>query len=169
LRDYINQERHLCDQAGHNLESLPDTARIFVTDEGAPYTYKTFYANWQRTCARVQLKITPHQVRHWYVTMALRFIDSLPDETKRAGYRQSLIAYIGWRNPETIKAYDHHLRKLDYALVHAALTRLGETRDDNTTQPPASTIVPPVGMNVISEDYERWLNQHLDWETSEAT
>lgn len=163
LRDYINQERHLCDKTGQNLESLPDTARIFVTDEGDPYTYKAFYANWQRTCARVQIKITPHQVRHWYVTMALRFIDSLPDEIKRAGYRQSLIAYIGWRNPETIKAYDHHIRQLDYAPIHAVLARLGEARDDNATQPSPPKIAPPVGMNVISEELESWLSQHFEW------
>lgn len=163
LRDYINQERHLCDGKGRDLDTLPDSARIFVTDEGAPYTYKAFYANWQRTCARVQLKLTPHQVRHWYVTMALRFIESLPDETKRAAYRQSLIAYMGWRNPETIQAYDHHLRQLDYTPVHAALARLGETGGDDASKIRPSKIAPPVGMNVISEELESWLSQQFGW------
>ena len=164
LRDFINQERQRRGGTGHNLDTLPDSARIFVTDEGNPYTYKAFYANWQRTCARAKLKITPHQVRHWYVTMALRFIAALPDETKRAAYRQSLIAYMGWRNPETIQAYDHHLRQLDYAPIHAALARLGETSADTATETRSSEKPPPVGMNVISKGLESWLSQQFGWE-----
>jgi site-specific recombinase XerC len=163
LRDYINQERHLCDGQGRDLDTLPDSARIFVTDEGTPYTYKAFYANWRRTCTRAQLKLTPHQVRHWYVTMALRFIESMPDATKHAAYRQSLIAYMGWRNPETLQAYDHHLRQLDYAPIHAALAHLGETGGDHATQTGPTKIAPPVGMNVISEELESWLSQQFGW------
>ena len=159
LRDYLNQERHLCDQTRRRLDALTDSDPLFVTDAGDPYTYKAFYANWQRTCARAKLKITPHQVRHWYVTMALRFIEALPDESKRAAYRQSLIAYMGWQNPETIQAYDHHLRRLDYAPIHAALARLGNAA--SPMRPPKSA--PPIGMNVISEEMERWLSQHLGW------
>ncbi len=168
LRDYINQERHLCDGKGRSLDTLPDSARIFVTDEGDPYTYKAFYANWRRTCARVRIKITPHQVRHWYVTMALRLIGSLPDETKRAAYRQSLIAYMGWRNPATIEAYDHHLRQLDYGPIHAALAHLGERTGDGA-KPHPSEIAPPLGMNVISDELEILLSQQFGWETQEAT
>ena len=165
LRDYINQERHICDGTGRGLDALPDSARLFVTDEGDPYTYKAFYANWQRTCARAKLKITPHQVRHWYVTMALRFIEALPDESKRAAYRKSLIAYMGWRNSETIQAYDHHLRQLDYAPIHAALARLGETGGDDASKIRPSKIAPPVGLNVISDEMESWLSQQFEWET----
>ncbi|MBI5028994.1 MAG: site-specific integrase [Chloroflexi bacterium] len=161
LRDYINQERHLCDETGRGLDTLPDSARIFVTDEGDPYTYKAFYANWQRTCARAQLKLTPHQVRHWYVTMALRFIAALPDETKREAYRQSLIAYLGWKNLETIQAYDHHLRRLDYAPIHAVLAQLGATGVDDTNKPHPSKMPSPVGMNVISAEMESWLDQQF--------
>ena len=164
LRDYINHERHLCDEKGRVLDELPDSARIFVTDAGAPYSYKAFYANWQRACVRVQLKITPHQVRHWYVTMALRFIAALPDETKRAAYRQSLIAYLGWRNPETIQAYDHHLRQLDYAPIHAALAQLGARGGEDANPSCPSKIAPPVGMNMISAEMENWLGQQFGWE-----
>jgi integrase len=168
LRDYINNERHLCDVKGRGLDALPDSAPIFVTDEGAPYTYKAFYANWQRTCVRVQLKLTPHQVRHWYVTMALRFIEALPDETKRAAYRQSLIAYMGWRNPETIQAYDHHLRNLDYAPVHAALARLGDPSSPPSTDALGRSAEddpePGRRMNGISEELESFLSERFGWE-----
>ncbi|MBI5029002.1 MAG: site-specific integrase [Chloroflexi bacterium] len=165
LRDYINSERCRCDPEKCHLDQLPDSVSIFVTDEGKPYTYKAFYANWQKTCARLRIKLTPHQVRHWYVTMALRFIESLPDETKRAAYRQSLVAYMRWRNPETLKAYDHHLHQMDYAPIHAALAHLGETKRATTsTQPPTVEPVPPVGMNVISQELEHYLTQEFGWE-----
>ena len=167
LRDYINQERHLCDGTGRGLDTLPDSARIFVTNDGHPYTYKAFYANWQRTCARVQLKITPHQLRHWYVTMALGFIAALPDETKRAAYRQSLIAYMGWRNPETIQVYDHHLRQLHYAPIHAALARLGEPASSMSTRSASAPHDPEPSrrLNAISAEMERWLGQQFGRET----
>ena len=167
LRDYINQERHLCDEQGRRIDTLPDSARMFVTDEGDPYNYKAFYANWRRACARIQIKITPHQVRHWYVTMALRFIGAVPDDTKRAAYRQSLITYMGWRNPDTIQVYDHHLRQLDYGPIHAVLAHLGE-KTQKDSQSHASQVTLPLGMNVISDDLESWLSQQFDWETQEA-
>jgi hypothetical protein len=164
LRDYINYERRYCDPEQRRLDDLPDSASIFVTEAGAAYTYKAFYANWQRACARVGIQLTPHQVRHWYVTRALRFIESLPDETKRAAYRQSLIAYIRWRNPETIKAYDHHLRQLDYAPIHAALARLGETQETPSTPPRTGEPASTVGMNTISPQLENYLTQEFGWE-----
>lgn len=159
LRDYINTEGRHYDPQGRGSEELPDSAALFVTDEGKPYTYKAFYANWQRTCARVRLKITPHQIRHWYVTMALRFIETLPEETKRTAYRQSLIAYMGWRNHETILGYDHYLRQLDFGPVHAVLTRLGETANDRATESSPSKSPLPNGMNVISKELANLLNQ----------
>jgi len=165
LRDYINQDRHQSDVLGRGLNELPDAAPIFITEKGTPYGYKAFYANWQRACACVQIQITPHQVRHWYVTMALRLLDSLADGSKREAYRESLIAYIGWHNPETIKAYDHHIRKLDYAPIHAVLARLGETVTRGEPNTPASERVLPIGMNVISEELEHWLNEQFGWET----
>ena len=126
LRNYIAQERRQNDPTGRGLDTLLDSARLFITDKGDPYTYKAFYANWQTACQRAQLKVTPHQVRHWFVTMALHAIgDSARDETQREAYRQALIAYMGWRSPETIRAYDHHFRQLSFAPVHAILTHLG--------------------------------------------
>ena len=45
-------------------------------------------------------------------------------ENERQALRQSLIEYMSWRSPQTIEAYDHHLRKVDFAPTHAALARL---------------------------------------------
>ena len=162
LRNYINNERRLYDSKGQGLSDLPDSAPLFITDEGDPYTYAAFYANWQKACEKSQLKITPHQIRHWFVTMALRMIQSKADETQREAYRQSLIAYMGWQNPETIKAYDHHIRKLDFAPTHAALARLDEKENDILSDAQSSKAL-PAGMNVVSEEMERWLNKEFGW------
>jgi hypothetical protein len=137
LRNYINQERRYCDRAGQSLDDLPDSAPLFLTVRGDRYTYDTFYAHWQQACDRAKIKITPHQVRHWYVTRALRRIDA-SDLTpgKREAYRQALIAYLGWHSPETIKTYDHHLRQLDFGPLHAELARLDEKTKGVSVQTP---------------------------------
>ncbi len=134
LQTYIDQERRRCDPRGQGFAELPDTASIFVTEQGKPYTYAAFYANWQYACQTAGLKVTPHQARHWFVTMALHKFESLP-QNQRDVARQSLIAYMGWRNAETIKAYDHHLLKLDFAPTHTALMRLVETGDAEVASP----------------------------------
>ncbi len=65
----------------------------------------------------------PHQTRHWFVTMALRKIKKLPQEDQDEA-RGALIAYMGWKNPQTIAAYDHRLRTTDFGPTHAAVAKL---------------------------------------------
>ena len=160
LRHYINHDRRMYDVKRRGLDDLPNSAPFFVTDEGDPYTYDTFYAHWQNTCRKANLKVTPHQARHWFVTMSLHKFASLPDE-KREAARQSLIAYLGWRNPETIRAYDHHIRKLDFAPTHAELTRLVESGDNDISQPSDAT---PSKVNMSSHETREWLSRLLDSE-----
>ncbi len=162
LRNYIAQERRHCDPTGRGLADLPDSALLFITDEGNPYTYKAFYVNWQHACESAKVKVTPHQVRHWFVTMALHLIDEAEiDEAKRQTYRQSLIAYMDWHSPETIQAYDHHLRKLDFASTHAALARLGSEAETVSTQasPEAKESTDPSG---ISAELKRLLSRAME-------
>ena len=163
LRNYINNERRLSELKGRGLNDLPDSAPIFVTETGKPYTYAAFYANWQKACEKAHLKITPHQVRHWYVTMALHLIESQPDGTKREAYRQSLIAYMGWQNPETIKAYDHHIRKLHFGPIHTVIAQLGDTQGNCAARVNTPEAVSLAGLNVISDDLERLLGQRFGW------
>jgi hypothetical protein len=95
--------------------------------------------------------------------MALHLIESQSDEAKRNAYRQSLIAYMGWQNPETIQAYDHHIRKLDFATIHTAIARLGEPRNRNAVEVQPAEVSSPIGMNIISEELESWLSQNFGW------
>ena len=94
--------------------------------------------------------------------MALHAIDdSAIDGTKREAYRQVLIAYMGWRSPETIQAYDHHLRQLDFAPVHAVLIRLGAKEEIVTAQPYQEAQV-SVGAQGIPDELKRLLNRAME-------
>ena len=162
LRNYIAQERRQCDPTGRSLADAPDSAPLFITEEGKPYTYKAFYVNWQRACEKAKVKITPHQVRHWFVTLALHLIaDAEINEAQRQAYRQSLVAYMDWHSPETIQAYDHHLRKSDFASTHAALARLGSEAETVSTQasPEAKESTDPSG---ISAELKRLLSRAME-------
>jgi integrase len=163
LRNYVNEDRRECDPQRRSLDNLPDSTLLFITIKGKPYTYAAFYSNWQKTCQKAQLHVTPHQARHWFVTMALRKFESL-SEDKRAAARESLIAYVGWRNPETLQAYDHHLRQLNFAPTHAALTRLVESGSDDSVLARSAPRVTPSAMTIISETRTEWLTQLLEEE-----
>jgi hypothetical protein len=130
LQRYVNEDRRVCAPQRRRLEELPDGVQLFLTDEGKPYTYPAFYYHWRCACARVGLKAHPHQARHWFVTMALHLFQTLPDAGQREAARRSLIAYLGWKDPDTLKAYDHHLRQMDFAATHRALAQLVQSGAD---------------------------------------
>jgi integrase len=164
LRNYVHQERRRCDVGGRDLDELPDSAPVFTNAQGNTYTYAAFYRNWQEAMEEAHLKITPHQIRHWYVTMALTAIASEPDESKREGLRRRLIQYMGWRNPHSIEAYDHHIQKQDFTPIQEALAHLGEMpHDQSPKSKPAEAAPPPQGLNIISDDLERLLTETFKW------
>ncbi len=161
LRNYIRQERRHCDPTGRDLNDLPDSALLFITDEGDPYSYIAFYFNWQKACQKAKVKVTPHQIRHWFVTMALHVIDKeASGENERQALRQSLIEYMSWRSPQTIEAYDHHLRRIDFAPTHAALARLSgkEEATSASVHPKADT---STGIMGVSEVLKRLLTKAM--------
>jgi len=161
LRNYINYDRRLYDPKGRRLDDLPDSASLFVTSKGTPYNYADFYFHWRKACEKANLKITPHQARHWFVTMALHKIQSLSEE-KRDAARQALIAYMGWKNPETIKAYDHHIQKMDFASTHAALVHLVETGDSKSTKTGPPDVVSRPELSAIPDAMWERLGQLLE-------
>lgn len=124
LCGYINGERREHDRLGRRLEELPDSMPLFINEKGNMCNYPAFYYHWQKACKRAGIKAHPHQARHWFVTMALRKFQRLSEENTREAARQSLIAYMGWKNPETLKAYDHHIRLTDFSPTHTALLQL---------------------------------------------
>ncbi|MBI5033302.1 MAG: site-specific integrase [Chloroflexi bacterium] len=165
LHNYVNAERCECDPQTRRLEDLPDSAPLFLTNTGKAYTYAAFYANWQNACEKVNLQVTPHQARHWFVTLSLHKFESLASE-KREAARQALIAYMGWRNPDTLQAYDHHLCRMNFAPTHATLARLIDCGESTLTSTPSPPGDKPISMPIISETRVEWLEQLLKEEES---
>ncbi len=161
LRRYVETERRHCDATGRGLDDLPDSAPLFLATTGDAYQYAAFYFHWRRACAHAGLQVHPHQARHWFVTMALRYLQTVSDGDPRAAHRQGLITYMNWKNPETLQAYDHHLRHTEFAATHKALMELieGSSAGPGSVKP---TEVPrPSPENLPSEIVER-LNRLLD-------
>ena len=123
LHYYVNHERVQCDELKRKLHDLPDREAIFLNVKGQAYTYHAFYHHWRKTCRQVNIKLHPHQIRHWFVTMALSKIQSLP-EVKQDLEIQNLIAYMAWKNPTTISAYQHHVKQTQFASTHRAISQL---------------------------------------------
>jgi hypothetical protein len=48
------------------------------------------------------------------VTTALHTIDATVEAGKREQVRNGFIKYMAWKNPETIKVYDHHIQSVDF-------------------------------------------------------
>lgn len=161
LRRYVETDRRQCDATGRGLDDLPDSAPLFVTETGRVYGYATFYYHWRRACAHTGLRVHPHQARHWFVTIALRYFQNIPDADRRTAQRQGLISYMSWKNPETLQAYDHHLHRTEFTATHAALMQLVEGNPaDLATSPPA--VVSRASPGDLPADMLERLNRWLD-------
>ena len=83
LQCYVSGERSRLDPRGRTLaefERMPvdDLVRIplFLTTQGSALDPDHFRrAYWTPALEAVGVKLRPHQVRHWYVTMALNDIE----------------------------------------------------------------------------------------------
>ncbi|MCC7362654.1 MAG: site-specific integrase [Anaerolineales bacterium] len=156
LHRYVHEERCEPDGRSQALEALPEMAPLFVTRAGAAYTYPAFYYHWQSACQAAAVQVHPHQARHWFVTLALHSIQALPDPDRRDGARRGLITYMGWRNPETLKAYDHHLQLRDFAATHAALAQLVQDGAGRASVSSHTAVAPwPEGMAISAATWER--------------
>lgn len=161
LQLYINGDRRQTDPLRRQLEELPDAAPLFISEKGEAYRYPAFYYHWRKACRQVGLKLHPHQARHWFVTMALRRIQALPEESLREGYRQGLIGYMHWKSPETIQVYDHHLRVMDFTAVHLAISQLVEVGSELLTSSPIELMPQATVADIPSALWER-LTELLD-------
>jgi len=155
LRVYLNGDRRQHDPFGRRLEDLSERDLLFLTETGRAYHYPAFYYHWRRVCARLEIKMHPHQARHWFVTMALRRIEALPDETQREAYRQGLVAYMHWKSPETIQAYDHHLRLSDFNTIHVAIEQLVRDGQDSQGEKTPDTVTSETMSDVPPQTWER--------------
>lgn len=164
LQRYINEDRRHSDPQHRNLNGLPDSAFLFLTNEGAPYRYPAFYFHWRQACKQAGVKVHPHQTRHWFVTIALRRINTLPAE-EQEGVRDALVAYMGWRNPQTITVYDHYLCKANFGETHAAVSKLvqpGGKQAPDLSAVSAGQARPPASADGVAQWLYEQLNGVLD-------
>jgi integrase len=112
MLNYVNHERQEYDRSNQNWNRVRDDEHIFLNHWGNPKSYINYYMSWQEVCNNLKIKIFPHQIRHWVVTMALQVINEEPSITTRNILRNNFISLMAWRNPNTIEIYDDHILKV---------------------------------------------------------
>ena len=136
LIKYVEQERSLFSQEPKSITEiavLPPkqlaNMPIFLGKAGRALTPDHFRRNyWTPALRSSGMKLRPHQVRHWFVTMALNDIKARaknPEELQN--FRSSLLSLMAWRT-DMIPTYDqamqhHNLPTIASELHHALETR----------------------------------------------
>ncbi|GLV53153.1 hypothetical protein KDH_00250 [Dictyobacter sp. S3.2.2.5] len=118
LRAYVNTERCRWDGQWRRLEQLEDQDPLFVSQRGKPYDYEAFKPHWYTLCAKVEIDLNIHGLRHWYVTQAMRMVSEsaqTPGEVQRG--KEDLVRYMGWRSAQTLEAYEHYFQAERHARI----------------------------------------------------
>ncbi|WP_422121655.1 tyrosine-type recombinase/integrase [Peribacillus frigoritolerans] len=121
LFQYINTERKKYDpnQLDFDVDVLPDEAPIFLTEFGTPLTYNAWYYHWNKSMKNSDIKLNPHKARHWFVTTRLREIHNISKSDAEIQQRKNeLIKYMKWKNPDTIKVYEHYFDEEKHREAH---------------------------------------------------
>lgn len=130
LREYINTDRRALDSQQRRLEQLEKTDPLFFSQRRKPYDYEAFKPHWYALCATLRIDLNVHGLRHWYVTQAIRHIcetAQAPDDIIRG--KEDLVRYMAWRNPETLKAYEHFFQAERHAKIQDQLYQRFYERD----------------------------------------
>lgn len=65
-----------------------------------------------------------HKTRHWFVTNMIRSIyDTAGGSGEIEMRKHELINYMKWKNPETIKAYEHYFNEASFREIHENLAK----------------------------------------------
>jgi integrase len=116
LLQYLNTGRAALDGAHHRLDELDNDDPLFLSRRRKPYSYEAFKPNWYKLCVAIGIDLNIHGLRHWYVTQEMRLIC---ETTKSAGElkqkQEELVRYMAWRNPDTLKAYEHIFTEMRHA------------------------------------------------------
>lgn len=66
-----------------------------------------------------ELSLNPHKARHWFVTSRLREIHNISNSEAEIEQRKNeLVKYMKWKNPDTIKTYEHHFDEVKHREAH---------------------------------------------------
>ncbi|WP_460224180.1 site-specific integrase, partial [Bacillus cereus] len=109
LFQYINQERKKNDPLGRDFNSLPNNAPMFLSEQGTPFLYRTWYPHWDKVIKMMDMRLNPHKIRHWFVTTSIREIYNISKTDAEIKQRKdAFIKYMRWRQKNTMDVYEHH-------------------------------------------------------------
>lgn len=144
----------------NRLSSIP----LFLTERGTPMSSNLFRDYYWRPALRASgIHAHPHQARHWFVTNALRTIETTAaQEQDQRRRKEELIRYMKWRSGEKmLHAYEHVDRETLFITktlpaIHAEMKRLeqragvngrkGTETQDAITPTPVPSIDPDVAL-----------------------
>jgi site-specific recombinase XerD len=140
--------------------------RIYLTARGSPMNAKLFRDHyWKPALKRAGIDADPHLCRHWFVTNALRHIETVAKtEAELCRHKEELIQYMAWRSGErTLKAYEHVQRGASFA---RRLHKIHETMHRRERRPDQHTIAPrlpePVESKILDQDLAYLLGEDDD-------
>ncbi|WP_340010235.1 tyrosine-type recombinase/integrase [Paenibacillus sp. FSL H7-0690] len=121
---YVNGERKIYSHEKKTFTKLSDNEVVFLTRRGDPYNYTAFYYQWSKIIRHAKIKMNIHKTRHWFVTNMIRSIyDTAGGSGEIEMRKHELINYMKWKNPETIKAYEHYFNEASFREIHENLAK----------------------------------------------
>jgi integrase len=140
--------------------------QIYLTARGSPMSASLFRDHyWKPALKRAGIDADPHLCRHWFVTNALRHIESdAKTDAELCRHKEELIQYMAWKSGErTLKAYEHVQRGASFA---RRLRKIHETMHRRERRPGQNTIAPmsaqPVESAVLDQDLAYLLGEYDD-------
>jgi integrase len=145
LLQYLNTERAALDREHRRLDKLDDSDPLFLSRRRKPYSYEAFKPNWYRLCGAIGIDLNIHGLRHWYVTQEMRMIgETAQSASELKQKREELVRYMAWRNPDTLKAYEHVLSAMRHADTQDQLHKRWYEEDLQYEQEGTISISPPI-------------------------
>jgi site-specific recombinase XerD len=139
--DHAERGRLACDPHHHSMHDLQKVFKedpnrlssipLFLTERGTPMSSNLFRDYYWRPALRASgIHAHPHQARHWFVTNALRSIETIASgEQDQRRRKEELIRYMKWRSGEKmLHAYEHVDRETLFVTktlpaIHAEMKR----------------------------------------------
>lgn len=121
LRKYVDTERYVVDKHGRKLRDLMNMPApmahetpLFLTSINTRFSEDYFRSHfWSPALLKAGIKLRIHQIRHWYVTMAIKNLkDISKSEEELEKNRHILRLLMSWKS-DMLSVYDHSIQYAD--------------------------------------------------------
>jgi integrase len=121
---YVNGERKSHSRKRQTFNKLSDDEVIFISRSGTSYNYNAFYSRWVKIIKKADIKMNIHKTRHWFVTNIIRNIYETSNDNKEIAIKKNeLVHYMKWKDPETIKVYEHYFNEASFRDIHENMAK----------------------------------------------